>query len=272
MGVHVPFNKQGFMYIWPEVVAKRGSRETTSCLSKFVNDNLATSSNLIFWSDTCGGQNRHFIMTTFCLRLLNELSNLESIIHRFPESGHSFLPNDRDFGDIEKKRKHKEAIYTPHQYAEIMEQAKNMRPLKVHHMESEDFFDVSAGALFSNLNKPIDTDGNHFSWLLIHEFKYEKKFFGFKFKYDLTDEYRTCYLGPANKTRASKRPKHAVFKDCPILHPNGVPLKAKKLEDLKVFMKYIPPVHQTFYLAIQDAQNAESDGDDSDAEEIDMML
>ena len=40
----------------------------------------------------------------FCLRLPNDHDKLK-IVHHLPEYGHSFLANNRDFGDAEKKTK-----------------------------------------------------------------------------------------------------------------------------------------------------------------------
>ena len=78
------------------------------------------------------------------LRLLSDLPHLKYIIHRFPEPGHSFLPNDRDFGQIEKSIKKKAAIYVPAEYVEIMKKArKSPSPFDVVDMTTSDFVDVS---------------------------------------------------------------------------------------------------------------------------------
>ena len=103
------------MYLWPEVIASRGAREIASCLYKFVKDEVRQDSEattLMAWSDTCGGQNKNFVICSLWLRVLHEYPNINTIVHRFPVSGHSFLPNDGDFGDTEKAKKKKDAIYT----------------------------------------------------------------------------------------------------------------------------------------------------------------
>ena len=66
-------------------------------------------------------------------------------------------------------------------------------------MERDDFIDNLKGALFSNLSKPLDTNGKKFNWTMIHEFVYEEGLFGFHFKYDVNDVQRTCFLRPKKK-------------------------------------------------------------------------
>jgi len=36
---------------------------------------------------------------------------IKKIIHRYPEPGHSFLPCDRNFGQIEKQRRRQERVF-----------------------------------------------------------------------------------------------------------------------------------------------------------------
>lgn len=50
----------------------------------------------------------------------------------YPEPGHSFLPNDRCFGRIEKKRKRLERVYLPETYHELVRNtSKNFKVIKV---------------------------------------------------------------------------------------------------------------------------------------------
>lgn len=244
---------QPFFFLWTEIMASRGSREITSCLKKFMVEYLIKEDQiydpLIGWSDSCGGQNRNFMMVCFFLWLLHRYENIKSLLHRFPEVGHSFLPNDRDFGDIEKAKKKKEAIYSVNQYVHLMENASKKKP-KAIMMKEKDFVDFAEVVNFSNLSSPVDTDGNKFTWLKIHEFRYEQGLFGFMFKYEITDqEYRTCFLGrPSNK---SKRPEAPVYKKkFQILYPHGRKLKAPKAMDMATLMQFVPPVHQGYYKSI----------------------
>ena len=206
-------HNQASMYIWTETTAARGSQEITSYLDKFLKEQVLKEDEIvdlpIAWSDSCGGQNRKFIMTCFFLRVLNENENVKSIIHRLPISGHSFLPNDRDFGDIEKSKSKKDAIYTVSQYEQLIKSSKT-KSTNVKLMETQDFFYFMKSINFSNLHKPVDSEGEKFSWLEIHKFKYKEGLFGFKFRYNLTDEYRTCLLGKPSRKQGNAKP---VFHD-----------------------------------------------------------
>ena len=55
---------------------------------------------------------------------MNENENAKSIIHRLPIYGDCFLPNDRDFGDIEKSKSKRDAIYTVSQYEQLIKSSK----------------------------------------------------------------------------------------------------------------------------------------------------
>ena len=108
LGIHEMQKKQALVYLWPEIIASRGARKIASCLYKFVKDELRQDSEattLIGWSDTCGGPNRNFIICSLWLRVLHECPNINTIVPRFPVSGHSFLPNDRDMKKAKKKER-----------------------------------------------------------------------------------------------------------------------------------------------------------------------
>ena len=100
----------------------------------------------------------------------------------------------------------------------MMKSSKKKRPVVVE-MKCDDFVDFLQGTNFTNLKKPVDTEGEKFNWLMIHEFRCEKDLFGFKFRYNLDDPYRKCSLGP-KRTPRQKNPK-PVFTEAPLLHPNG---------------------------------------------------
>ena len=70
LGFHRTGPNQVTMYLWLESEAKRGSREITSCLHDAIKTIQSTDpqEEFIFWSDSCGGQNKNIIVTAFFLR------------------------------------------------------------------------------------------------------------------------------------------------------------------------------------------------------------
>ena len=78
--------------------------------------------------------------------------------------------------------------------------------------------------------------------------KYKVGLFGFKFRYNLDEEYRTCKLGPKPTPRQPKpEPK---FEEPSLLYPNGRKLAGAKVVDMIELMKFVPEVYQDFYKAI----------------------
>ena len=104
----VPANNESIMNVWLEGDGKRRSREITSCLCATIKEHtvLKSSEELVLWSDSCGGQNGNITMVAFLLRMVfDDKLSVNKITHRIHESGHSFLPNDQDFGLIEQVKR-----------------------------------------------------------------------------------------------------------------------------------------------------------------------
>jgi len=53
---------------------------------------------VFIFTDNCSAQNKNHALVN------------NAIVHRYPEPGHSFLPRDRAFGLIEKKRRKLERV------------------------------------------------------------------------------------------------------------------------------------------------------------------
>lgn len=68
--------------------------------------------------------------------------SLKKITLKFLVSGHSFLPNDADFSDIEKALKYQQRIYTPEEYINVMKTCRKNK-LETHRMHKVDFLGTS---------------------------------------------------------------------------------------------------------------------------------
>lgn len=51
-------------------------------------------------------------------------NNIDIIDHKFLLSGHSYLPNDADFGIIEMALRKKNFLYTPQDYYDVITQCR----------------------------------------------------------------------------------------------------------------------------------------------------
>ena len=112
LGIHCCSSGQGFMHVWDESVA---SQEVGSCIMKHLKEtNNSPANRLILYSEACGGQNRNIHLVTLWLYVVAcDDFPYEQIDHKFMVSGHSFLPNDRDFGGIERAKRVTQHVFVP---------------------------------------------------------------------------------------------------------------------------------------------------------------
>jgi len=103
-----------------EGCASHGASEIGSCIWKFVSDKVQEgATHITAFCDSCGGQNVNFKIASLLCHCVTTLS-LHSFTVYYMQSGHSFQPNDADFGIIEKAKKSGNAIYIPQQWMELM--------------------------------------------------------------------------------------------------------------------------------------------------------
>ena len=158
--IHLSNNNvdNGFMHIWTESTAGRGSTEIASCLLAFAELSPINKGKLVAWSDSCARQNKNFFVICMWMILVQK-GIFTSITHKFPEIGHSWMPSDRDGGLIEKKVRMKECIYDTASYRDCIIQAKNDNQFEVREMKGH-FIDIKEEVKKGNLvNKKINTKG-----------------------------------------------------------------------------------------------------------------
>lgn len=112
-------------YTWTEDEFSKGSNEIASAIfHRLTNTNFEGKSVIRLIADGCCGQNKNTIVLTACSVWLAKYApkNIESVELVFPVTGHSFIPPDRVFGNIEKKIRQIENILNPNQYLDIISQ------------------------------------------------------------------------------------------------------------------------------------------------------
>ena len=179
-GVHNIKTGRSVMYLWNEADGKRGSAEITSCVMHYINNSVDINiKTLKMFSDNCGGQNKNINMVLTCLRKIHE-GRFDKIEHFFMVPGHSYLPCDRDFGNIESKVRGIEVFSQPN-YADIIKACRKTRPFKVVNMPRNLFLDVEV--LQTSITNRTKT-GCSFSHgrVFIYDAKY-KQGFGIKASY-----------------------------------------------------------------------------------------
>lgn len=243
LGVHSGSTNKGHFYIWTENEAGRGAQEIGSCLLKHIKENLFNVTELILWSDSCGGQNRNIKMTLMLKAVLQAHPSLKIIRMRFLVSGHSFLPNDSDFSDVECGLKHQQRLYLPDDYIKIMKDCRTKNKFKVSRMLSTEFYGTTELEK-QIVNRKVDVENKKISWLKTREILLDKeKPFSIFLKTNFEDN---SYAEIDIRKKQIGRP--ALFKDLLIpMWPEGKKISHPKVEDIKSVMHLIPNDCKQFY-------------------------
>lgn len=123
----MPLTKDNvFIYTWLEHERTKSSNEIAFCLyHRLKETNIPLEvKTLRLIADGCGGQNKNSIMITMLMKWFHSAAprHLKYIEVVFPVVGHSFMPPDRVFGNIEKVVKKIDTIVQPQEYFEIFQQ------------------------------------------------------------------------------------------------------------------------------------------------------
>ena len=107
---------------------------------KYFAQNRPQAKWLTCYSDSCFGQNKNTQMTCFWRCLIFD-GQFVRIDHKFLVRGHTYLPNDRDFTLIEKK-KGSAMVHLPEDREEVVRDACPSKPFQIQRMNKDDFLDL----------------------------------------------------------------------------------------------------------------------------------
>jgi hypothetical protein len=271
LGIHDCKNEIGFMHVWDESIASRGAQEIGSCICKFVADNGdKEKSELIAWSDSCGGQNRNIKIALIFLSLVgNEKLPYSTITQKFLESGHSFLPNDSDFSDIEKRRKFHPQIYHPQEWYDIIAEARTTaNPFHVIKMTADSF--VSTASLEQHItNRKRDATNGKVDWLHIRQIQYRRqnpKTLFVRYSHDPVEDWKEVSLAKrADKTVLSEIESSKLYEKPREINP-------MKVKDLISMLHLIPPVYHDFYRRLTSGSKSADEDVDGLADVLDFEV
>lgn len=91
--------------MWDETIGARGANQIASCLWHFLQNLPPEVTEVTFYSDTRGGQNKNNAVAMMFMYLLHVHPTLETINHKFLISGHSHMECDSDHALIERTKK-----------------------------------------------------------------------------------------------------------------------------------------------------------------------
>lgn len=264
LGIHSQKDDVAHMYMWHEGQASRGPNEIGSCILHHLTHNEVGITHLTAYSDSCGGQNRNYKMAVLWMYIVINL-NIELVDHKFLVSGHSYLPNDQDFGLIEKAKKKKEHVFVPEDWHAITREAKRKKPRFDVIPMTADMFYSTKPLEEATVNRKVDEDNQKVEWLKMQWMQFRKEDPGVMYFKNTCDNDVPFYKVDFKQRRLSRgrQPKLLeAVKDLPVLYPDGRGLKKAKLNDIRSLLKYVPPIHHPFY----DSLSATMDGQQNDSD------
>ena len=248
LGIHNCGSGDGYMCMWSENVARRGSDEIASCLWNYFQSLPITRQHVVAYSDSCGGQNKNFYIVCFWIYLLLE-GYSETIDHKFLTPGHIYLPSDRDFGLIEKKKKESE-IYIPAQWFNLVEGTRLQKPFHVSRMKKEDFKDFKIlSKSFVNRKHTVDKQKLLFqkiAWFCYTKSKPTEVLV--RYSLDESEDWKVWNVG---------RKKANIEVALSMKYTTDNCINPKKLDDLMKMKPFIPQVYHAFYDSLKSKEVAE---------------
>lgn len=246
LDIHDLGENQGFMFMWHEAEASRGSHEIGSCLLKYVEQLPPSVKHLIAFSDNCGGQNKNQYISRFWMSIVQK-TNIETVDHKFLIPGHSYMECDQDFGMIEKSKKKHQYVFVPDHWISAIAQAN--KKFQVIRMSTKDFF--STESMNEYLKGSIDGI-SQFQWLRFT--KAEPLIVYYKTSLNEDLEFQKYDMA---KPKAGRRPTSFTLKP---LHEQPVAITTAKYKDLQSLLPFLPPIHHEFYKTLKHGKKEKGQG------------
>ena len=274
--IHNLGSQKSTMYVWDEVTANRGSCEIMSCIQHYVDNNhQENQTKLLLYSDNCAGQNKSTNVILGCLRLLHSKKFFQ-IEHHFLVPGHSFLPCDRHFGNIETRLRREATISGKPAYIRLISNA-IQEGFEVVDMQQENFLDFSV--LQKYITKRTSKTANlQKSRVIVYDAAH-KEGYTLKKTYDMqdTDDEHPVKLQKGRAAAYNKKTFDLSQVPMPRRYDCPIALKEEKVADLKDLINYIAPLQEQEYLkqVVEDQRNsttASRNGEDQpDPDDVDSF-
>ena len=129
-GINNLKTNQSTMFFYSENFARKGSNEVISFFVHYISQHATENTqHLTLFMDNAGGQNKNRFMFAFCQYLA--YTRFETVKIIFPVPGHSFMPIDREFAVIEKKRRKLDRAIKPSDWTKFLQCAKEQNPFEI---------------------------------------------------------------------------------------------------------------------------------------------
>lgn len=256
--VHNLANNESTCFMWDETTSGRGGNQIASCLYQFISQLPNIVQNVTFYSDSCGGQNRNSVVAAMFSFVIDKMTNINEIHHKFLISGLTHMECDSDHAVIEKEKKRTGMkINHPNDWYQLVRSCKRKEPFKVFVMEGQHFLDFSSLTKTSGpfYMRKSDTEGNKFMWTSTHWLKYTRESAKIFFKSTLSKEELFRELSIGRRGRSSLPNSLAMINDGP------VPVSAEKKRDILDLLPLIDNIFHDFYRSLKVANIPDIDPD-----------
>lgn len=250
-------SKQASCFMWYESVAKRGSNDISSCMYKY-NKSLGAVDHIIYYSDSCSGQNRNLPFSCMCLYSVQNMP-INTITHTYFERGHSQMEGDSVHATIEKATK-KHDMFGPTDWMTAVSNCKVSEPrYKVLEVDTSDIKDFKDLADHTVSNRHKAPDGSTLQWTKVHVFEYRKSEPNrIYFKYDVNSSFNFIEIARPNLRRKMKTIEGYELKDA---YESKICISKRKYDDLLSLCQrnIIPQRYHSFYSSLPHSESHESD-------------
>ncbi|XP_026736448.1 uncharacterized protein LOC113500004 [Trichoplusia ni] len=237
-----------YCFMWHEGIGGRGANQVASCLFYYIMNCVPDDiKHLVFYSDSCSGQNKNIHVVCMFLLAMRNNTNLETITHNFLVPGHTHMDCDVDHALIEKaKKKTQMDIHHPRDWYQLVRTCSKKKPFTVVEMHSELFLDFASYLKGPLQQKKIDENKKKFKLSECAAFKYKKgEFAQFHYKMHGEDEWNAVNL----QRKRGKSPLPSVFEtECiPKSYDGPIAISNEKKQDLLSLLPLINPSVRSFY-------------------------
>lgn len=234
------------IYLYHEGQAHKGPDEVCTFILKYIQEYVGTSiKKLMLFCDNCGGQNKNHCFVRLNMALVDS-GRFQEIDHMYPMRGHSFLPCDRAFGVLKRSLRRCERLYTPRQLVELIVQSSTVPDFfTVHMVTSEDilnfkqwwtrYYKKTALSLETKDKRVPRSQKVDFTISKFHHFNFIKVDGNVpvKCREFINGLTKHTFLLKINNRGVVPLPDQHVYMD-------KIPIKTKKMADLKKCVEYVP--------------------------------
>lgn len=256
-GIHNCKTGKSFFYIYHEGIASKGPNEVCSLLWDYIQREVPECvQELRLYSDNCPGQNKNHTMIRMCAAFV-ETGKFQRVEQFYPIRGHSFLPNDRDFGVIKRYLKKHDRIFSVHEYTNLIIAAsarKNFTVMEISGNEVIDFktwwpkyYKKNVVSLETSKKEVPRAQKQLFTVSQFSHFIHKSDTPGYvvcsPFIKGLTSHTFQIHMPRSSERFPLKMPER-------IFHQEKVPILETKIKDISKVMSFIPEEYREFYTSI----------------------